>query len=235
MPEYVVAVLQSNYLPWKGYFDLIHDVDLFIFYDDVQFTKNDWRNRNRVHTASGELWLTVPVGQSIDRRICDVEIANTRHWQEKHWRTISQIYGKSPFFKRYSGFFEELYRGRVWRNLSEINQYIVKHIAIEYLGITTKFDDSRNYKIEGKKQDRLLNLLQQTGATRYISGPAARDYIDESRFNENKIGLSYKDYAGYPEYRQFYPPFDHHVSIIDLLFLLGPDAPHYIWGWRNRQ
>src|SRR4029079_10372519 len=92
-----VAVLQSNYLPWKGYFDIIHDADLFIFYDDVQYTKNDWRNRNRIKAPGGTAWLTVPVGQALDRRICDVEIRE-HHWQLKHWRTLQQCYGQSPHF-----------------------------------------------------------------------------------------------------------------------------------------
>lgn len=233
MQNKTVAVLQSNYLPWKGYFDLIHDVDEFIFYDDVQYTKNDWRNRNRIHTASGEMWLTVPVGQAINRRICDVAICQNQNWQEKHWRTLKQIYCKTDYFSLYKDYFEYVYRGRLWHSLSELNQYIIKHIATECLGIKTTFSDSRLYSAEGQKLNRLLHLLRKACATRYISGPAARVYIDEHRFKENNIQLLYKSYAGYPEYGQIHPPFDHHVSIVDLLFSVGPDAPYYIWGWRG--
>lgn len=227
-----VAVLQSNYIPWKGYFDIIHDVDLLIFYDDVQFTKNDWRNRNKIKTSNGTNWLTIPVGSDLNQLIYEVAIPNNR-WPKKHWKTIEQFYGKAPYFKNYRDFFEEVYLGTNWTNLSMLNQFLIKTISKEFLGIKTQFKDSRNYCLEGKKLDRLIDLLQKAEVKTYVSGPSARDYIEDQKFKEANIQLIYKDYSGYPEYPQFYPPFEHYVSIIDLIFQTGPDAPYYIWGWRG--
>jgi len=227
-----VAILQSNYLPWKGYFDIIHDVDLFIFYDDVQYTKNDWRNRNKVKGMSGSQWLTIPVGTDLKRLVCEVELKDSLQWAQKHWKTIQHLYQKTPYFHLYKDFFHEVYHNK-WTNLSQLNQFLIKHISTEFLGIKTEFIDSRSYKTTGEKLDRLIDLLQKVKADTYVTGPAARNYIDESRFEKTGIKLIYKNYAGYPEYPQLYPPFDHYVSIIDLLFNCGPDAPYYIWGWRE--
>lgn len=227
-----VAVLQSNYIPWKGYFDIIHSVDKFIFYDDVQFTKNDWRNRNRIKTSQGVQWLTVPVGQSFDRRIDEVEIPDA-HWQAKHWKTISQSYARAPHFEQYRGFCEDVYLSRRWEKLSELNQHLITHISREFLGIRTEFDSSKNYTLTGQKSERLLALVRQTGALIYVSGPSARDYLDEAEFCAAGIAVEYANYSGYPEYPQVWPPFEHAVSILDLLFHTGPDAPLFIWGWRD--
>lgn len=227
-----VAVLQSNYIPWKGYFDIIHDVDLFIFYDDVQYTKNDWRNRNRIKSARGAEWITIPAGESHERLICEVEIKDSS-WQAKHWRTLLQNYSRCPHFSAYKSYFEDVYLGRRWTNLSELNQGLIRHISREFLGIRTEFADSRHWAVSGQKLDRLLSLVVQSGATTYLSGPSAMSYIDPERFAQVGIGLEWKDYAGYPEYPQRFPPFEHGVSILDLLFNAGPEAGGYIWGWRG--
>lgn len=227
-----VVVLQSNYIPWKGYFDLVHDADEFIFYDDVQFTSRDWRTRNKIKTARGTEWITVPAGSDRDRLVCGVEIKDAS-WQAKHWKTIQQNYGKCLHFTRYRSFFEDLYLGRKWVSLSELNQHMICTISRDLLGITTKFRDSREFHTSGHKLDRLLELVVKAKADRYISGPAAKGYIEPARFADAGIELVWKDYSGYPEYPQRFPPFEHGVSILDLLFNAGPDAPWYIWGWRN--
>jgi hypothetical protein len=227
-----VAVIQSSYIPWKGYFDIIHDVDLFIFYDDVQFTKGDWRNRNRIKTANGNHWLTIPVGASLDRLICEVLLPDAG-WEKKHWTSISQAYAKAPYFRKYRSLIEALYMDHRCESLSAFNQHVTRTIAREVLGITTEFRDSWDYRLEGKKLDRLLELVAKSGASTYVSGPSAKGYIDPQRFSKAGIDLVYKEYSGYPEYPQLYPPFDHAVSIVDLLFSVGPDAPQYIWGWRT--
>ena len=227
-----VVVLQSNYIPWKGYFDLVHDADLFIFYDDLQFTKNDWRNRNKIKTPKGAQWATIPVGTDAHRLICEVTLKDFE-WQEKHWALFKQHYGKCPHFSRYRTFFEEAYLSRQWSNLSELNQHLIRSISKELLNIETEFRDSREYDLTGQKLDRLLELVVKTGADRYVSGPAAKGYIEPSRFAEAGIELVWKDYSGYPEYPQRFPPFEHGVTILDLLFNVGPDAPWYIWGWRD--
>jgi hypothetical protein len=229
-----VAILQSNYIPWKGYFDIIHDVDVFIFYDDLQYTKSDWRNRNKIKTPGGAEWITIPVGTDAHRLICEVEIRDSE-WQMKHWKTIRQHYGKCPYFDRYQAFFEDVYLSRQWHNLSELNQHLIRSIAAQFLNITTEFHDSRDYSLGGQKLDRLMELLTKSSAVSYVSGPAAKDYIEPSRFADAGIELVWKDYSGYPEYPQRFPPFQHGVSILDLLFNAGPDAPWYIWGWRTSQ
>lgn len=227
-----VAVIQSNYIPWKGYFDIINDVDTLIFYDDVQYTKNDWRNRNKIKTTEGTQWLSIPAGAANNRLICDVVVDN-KQWQKKHWRTLSQSYSKAPHFSKYAHFLEGFYVNNTWRNLSELNQYLIRNIARNFLDIQTEFIDSREFSIKGCKQERLLDLLKNAGATRYVSGPAAKSYIEEEKFDAEGIELIWKDYGGYPEYPQFHPPFEHGVTVLDLLFQTGPKATWYIWGWRN--
>lgn len=230
-----VAVIQSNYIPWKGYFDVIHDADIFIFYDDVQYTKNDWRNRNKLKSSDGASWITIPTGADLNRLICEAELQNN-FWQMKHWKMINHLYSKAPYFKLYKDFFQYIYLDKTWKNLSELNQVLIQHISRDFLGIDTEFRDSRQYSLKGSQLDRLLNLLKQVNADLYISGPTAKVYIDdrEERFQEEGIVLQYKDYSGYPEYPQLYPPFEHSVSILDLLFNCGADAGYYIWEWRTQ-
>lgn len=227
-----LAVLQSNYIPWKGYFDIIRDVDLFVFYDDVQYTKNDWRNRNRIKTPNGSMWLTVPTGTDLNRLVCEVQLTDA-HWAQKHWKSLQQFYSATPHFKRYEDFFKDVYLGMRWKSLSELNHYLIKVIARDCLGIETQFADSRDYPTTGTKLDRLIELIAKFGAQIYVSGPAAKAYIDADRFAQLGVELVYKSYDGYPPYPQRYPPFEHSVSIVDLLFNVGPDAPAYIWGWRE--
>jgi hypothetical protein len=227
-----VAVLQSNYIPWKGYFDIIHDVDLFVFYDDNQYTPQDWRNRNRIKASAGPQWITIPVGHHHDRLIHDVPIPNPA-WQAKHHQSLLQNYGKCAHFQRYRGWLEHVFLERRWENLSEFNQTVTRQIAGDFLGIRAEFADSRSYAAQGQKLDKLLDLVVKTGAQTYLSGPAARDYIVPERFAEAGVALEWMDYAGYPEYPQRFPPFEHGVTVLDLLFNTGPDAPWYIWGWRQ--
>ncbi|WP_010262480.1 WbqC family protein [Treponema primitia] len=227
-----VAVLQSNYLPWKGYFDIIHDVDIFIFYDDLQYTKNDWRNRNKVVTPNGLKWLTIPVGTNKHRLVIDVVFTDGK-WQKDHFNKICTCYEKAPFFKTYENFFKEIYLGTSWKYLYELNRYLIKQIACEFLGIKTKFADSRDFEAHGIKHEKLLNLLISADCTTYVSGPAAKNYIIEEDYKNVGIEIVWKDYSGYPEYPQIGKTFEPYVSIIDLLFNVGPAAPYYIWGWRN--
>ena len=141
-----VAIVQSNYIPWKGYFDMINMVDLFIFHDDLQYTKQDWRNRNKIKTSRGTEWLTVQCGTNENSLICEVELKDHK-WQRKHWNKIVQNYGAAACFDKYREFFEEFYLGKTWRNLSEMNQYLIKAISRDFLGITTEFDNSRRYNL----------------------------------------------------------------------------------------
>lgn len=227
-----VAIIQSNYLPWKGYFDIIHDVDLFVFHDDLQYTKDDWRNRNRIKTAAGLRWLTIPVGRNENRLICDVKLPTTR-WAEEHWRALQGAYSGAPYFRDYAPFFEDILRGGQWTTLSELNQTLIRRISRELLGLKTVFADSRAYGLTAHKQERVLELLRKTGAVNYVSGPAAKAYLDEKSVATIGVQMMWKDYAGYPEYPQCHPPFEHAVSVVDLLFHAGPQSAHQIWGWRE--
>ena len=229
---FTVAVLQSNYIPWKGYFDLIHDVDLFIFLDDVQYTTRDWRNRNRIKTLDGPRWLTIPVGSREDLRICDVALPGG-DWAQRHFRRLQAHYRQAPFFELYRGFLEEVYGELRPPTLSEFNRRLTVTIARDFLGIRTEFADSRQYTRVGRRQAGLLEILRQAGAAVYLSGPAGRNYIQAEQFAAVGIELHWKDYRGYPEYSQLYPPFLHEVTVLDLLFHVGPRAPELIWGWRR--
>lgn len=222
-----VAILQSNYIPWKGYFDIINMVDLFIFYEDIQYTKNDWRNRNKIKTHKGLEWLSIPCGPDIKRLVCEVEL-KSHEWQKKHWKTLIHNYQNAMYFNEYAPFFEGFYLNHVWQNLTEMNQYLIRKIAVEILHITTEFDDSRRYNLTEKKDKRVMELLMKAGATDYLSGPRAKDYLDPQDFDKEGINLAWMDYSGYPEYRQLYPPFVHEVSIIDLIFNEGPNARFYL-------
>lgn len=223
-----VAIVQSNYIPWKGYFDLINRADEFILLDDLQYTRGDWRNRNIIKSHGGLLWLTIPVlakgkfGQAIKETV-----VSGSGWRRRHWRTITQSYSRTKWFREYKELFEELYLGGSEKYLSQINFRFIKAIC-EILGIRTKISWSMDYELVEGKTIRLLSLCKQAGATEYISGPAARSYLDEELFRREKIKLSYMDYSAYPEYNQPYPPFEHHVSIIDLIFNEGPDATRYM-------
>jgi hypothetical protein len=223
-----VAIVQSCYIPWKGYFDLMRRVDEFVLFDDVQFTKRDWRSRNRIKTPQGPLWLSVPVqtkGKYL-QAIKDTEVSDPT-WHDAHWRTIATHYAKAPFFGAYKAELEEMYRGCTDAHLSHINRRLIDGLC-RMLGITTKLSWSMDYNVIPGKTERLVSLCQQAGATEYLSGPAAKDYIDPAVFAAAGITLTYFDYDEYPEYPQLYPPFDHFVTAIDLIVHTGPDAPSYL-------
>lgn len=219
-----VSVIQSNYLPWKGYFDIIYRSDLFIFYDDVQYTKQDWRNRNLIKTRNGLRWITVPCGSDENRLVCEVVL--TDGWQQEHLNKIKDAYINAPHFDETLKFLDDIYL-KNWKTLSELNHYSIRKIC-GLLGIKTRMVDSRDYDLSGRKQDRLLELLKKTGRKKYISGPAAKDYIDEKLFEKNGIKIEWMKYD-YREYPQLHGEFVHGVSIIDMLMNLGDKTPRYIW------
>jgi WbqC-like protein family len=225
-----VAILQSNYVPWKGYFDLVRAVDEFILYDEVQYTRRDWRNRNRFKSPAGVRWLTIPVqakGRYFQR--IDETLISDPDWAVKHWSTLRAWYAKAPYFEHYRPVLEEAYLGIKDENLSRINRYLLE-VLMELLGIDTPITWSTAYDGTGSKTDRLLSLCQAAGATCYLSGPAARAYLEEDLFQAQGIDVSWMSYEGYPTYDQIHPPFDHHVSVLDLLFNVGDEASLYMLG-----
>ena len=223
-----VAILQSNYIPWKGYFDMIAAVDEFILYDDMQYTRRDWRNRNLIKTAQGLQWLTVPVvvkgqyEQSIKETLIDGP-----SWQGKHWKTFLHQYKKSSYFKELAEFIEPLYTQEEYTHLSQLNQRFIQAIC-GYLGITTKITCSCDYTLIEGKTERLADLCAQAGGTEYISGPAAKNYVDPAIFEAYNIQLTWFDYIGYKEYPQLHGNFEHGVSILDLLFNCGKGSANYM-------
>lgn len=228
----VAVVLQPSYIPWRGVFDLIHRADVFVFYDDVQYDKHGWRNRNRVKTPQGTQWLTIPVKAkgNVSEKVLirDVEIDTRQPWAKKHLATIRQNYGKAPFFDRYWPAIEGWYANAP-ASLADFDITTTRAIA-ELLGITdTRFVRSSELAATGDRNERLVSVLQKVGAKHYISGPSAKDYIDEAQFRDAGIGLEYIVYD-YPEYEQPHPPYDPAVTVLDLLFVKGPEAPEYIWG-----
>ena len=221
------AILQSNYIPWKGYFDIIGKVDLFIFHDDLQYTKGDWRNRNKIKTTNGTEWLTIPCGSSEKRLICEVEL-NDSSWQIKHWNKIVANYQKAPFFKEYKDLMAAFYLDKKWVNLSDFNQSFIKTISSEVFGFKTIFEDSRKYDLKLSKAERVIELLKKAQADYYVSGPSAKNYITDIEFENNGISIEWMDYSGYREYKQLHGDFIHEVTVLDLLFNEGKEAINFL-------
>jgi hypothetical protein len=230
-----VAIIQSCYIPWKGYFDFIKGVDEFFLLDCVQYTRRDWRNRNRIKTPQGPRWLSIPVEVSgkYDQTIRETRLAD-KSWARKHWSALKHNYAKAAYFPEYEARFEELYLGSRETSLSEVNFRFLSAVC-ELLGIRTRLTWAETFQGTLGKTERLVSLCRQVGATEYVSGPSARDYLEESLFREAGIGLSFVDYDGYPEYRQLFPPFEHRVSVLDLIFNEGPDAPRYLKTFQPRE
>jgi len=221
-----VAILQSNYIPWKGYFDLIASVDDFVFYDDVQYTKNDWRNRNRIKTPQGTCWLTIPVGGNIKRRICDVTFSSQR-WRADHWKTLEQNYRKAAAFSEIATWLKPLYLDSAEISLSASNRAFVEAVCC-YLNIGTRLSCSWDYPVVEGRTERLVAICAALGASRYVTGPAAAAYLDASGLARHGIAVEWFDYRGYPTYPQLWGEFDHHVTVLDLLFNCGRSARKYM-------
>ena len=227
----ICVILQPSYIPWRGYFDQIRKADVFVFYDDVQYDKHGWRNRNRIKTHQGGQWLTIPVhtkGVVIDNiPINQGEIAWEQSWSERHLRSLQQAYSKAPYYPQYAPWLEEVYSRRP-ALLADFTIPLTIEMA-HLAGITqTRFLRSSELHATGQKTDRLIQILTQLGVTHYISGPAAKSYIEDEKFQAAGIALEYMEY-NYPEYPQLYPPYDPYVSLLDLLFMTGPEAPRYFF------
>lgn len=223
-----VAIVQSNYIPWKGYFDMIAAVDEFILYDDMQYTRRDWRNRNQIKTPQGVQWLTVPVmvKGKYHQKIRETEIDGS-DWASAHWRAFQQNYGRAPCFEEITGWLKPIYANRTSQYLSQLNRQLIEAVCA-YLGIDTLISNSSDYTLLEGKSERLADLCAQAGGTEYISGPAAKDYVEEHVFTRRGINLTWFDYDGYPEYPQLWGEFVHGVTILDLLFNCGKDAHRYM-------
>ncbi len=229
-----VAILQSNYIPWKGYFDIINMVDEFILYDDMQYTRRDWRNRNKVKTVDGLKWLTIPVdtkGKFFQK--INETLVSDHDWAASHWRTICLNYAHAPYFSMYEERFAAMYeKAATLDHISDINYLFLTEIC-DMLGIKTKITWSSDYELVDGKTERLAGLVKSAGGQYYLSGPAAKDYIVDEVFEDAGIELAYMSYEGYPEYPQLHGDYVSGVSVLDLLFMEGPDAPKYMLSFKK--
>ncbi len=225
------VILQPSYIPWRGYFHQIQKADTFVFYDDVQYDHHGWRNRNRIKTAGGPRWLTIPVRSRGEGwkgiSILDIKTAEAEGWRRAHAETIRHSYAKAPYFKRYWELVEQWY-AEAGDSLAEFTIRTTIELARE-LGIKEKsYVRSSTLGCKGSKTDRLLAILKRLGADRYVSGPAAREYLDVALLQGAGVTVEWMSYA-YPEYPQLFPPYLLQVSALDLLFNVGPEAGGYIW------
>jgi WbqC-like protein len=223
-----ISIIQSCYIPWKGFFDLIGRCDEYVVYDSAQYVKRHWHNRNRIKTATGVQWLTIPVvttgrfGQSIET----VEIE--KPWADKHWKTLEMAYRGAPFFELVAPTVKRWYeRAENQMLLSDVNAIFTEGIA-EFLGLNTRISRDTAYPAEGAKTERLLKIARAAGADHYLSGPSARGYFDEEMFVAAGIVPEWMSYEGYPEYPQLHGPFEHAVTALDVLFNTGPEAPRFV-------
>lgn len=228
-----IAILQSNYIPWKGYFDMINMVDEFILYDDMQYTRRDWRNRNKIKTPNGLIWLTIPVevkGKYF-QKISETKV-NEKDWAKKHWQSITHNYSKSKYFKEYKDVFEELYLNCHEEYLSQINYKFIVAIN-KILGIKTKIRWSSEFKLVDGQTEKLLGICKDCDTDIYLSGPAAKDYFDEELARKENIKVEWMDYSGYKEYEQLHSHFEHGVTILDLIFNEGPNATKFMKSFED--
>jgi hypothetical protein len=221
-----VGIIQSSYLPWRGYFDLIDSVDLFVFYDDVKYTKRDWRNRNQIVTPKDLKWLTVPIRKYKSEEIIkNIEIDESTDWRRKHLSTFKHYYASAPYFNHVIELIEKVFNSKT-SNLSRLNQDLVCEFS-RYLGIQTKFIDSSTLNPIGSKTGRLIDILTKLKATSYLSGPSADVYLDKKMFEFSKIELIYKSYT-YEQYNQISKGLFRNASIIDLISNVGPESRQFI-------
>ncbi len=221
-----ICIIQSCYIPWKGFFDLIGRCDEYVIYDSAQYVKRHWHNRNRIKTVNGVEWLTIPVVSKgrFEQPIDQVEIE--KPWAEKHWRALELAYKRAPFFDQLAPAVKAWYE-RVDKEprLTEVNGIFLRGIA-GLLGLRTRIVSDASYPALGARTQRLLEIVRAAGADRYLSGPAARDYFDEAMFKEAGVTVEWMSYQGYPEYQQLHGGFEHAVTVLDLLFNTGPEALH---------
>lgn len=222
--------MQPGYLPWLGFFDQMARVDVFVLYDSVQFDKNGWRNRNRIKSKSGPIWLTVPVHSTLSDLIKDVRIDNSKPWKHKHLEAIRQNYSKTTFFQNYFPELKDLLNHE-WSHIAELDCAIITLIK-NWLNIKTKVVRASEFNFTGSKNERLLNICQAFGASKYLSGNAAKDYLDISMFEKSTIKVEWQDYK-HPTYSQLNGEFIPYLSTIDLVFNCGAESLEVLLNERS--
>ncbi len=225
----VLSCIQPSYIPWKGYFHQIQKSDIFVFLDDVQYDKHSWRNRNKIKTSNGLIWLTVPVltKKRFGQSIMEVQINNRNNWRKKHLKALHMNYVKAPFFNKYKEFLASVYE-REWKLLVDLDIYLTVEIS-KLLGIKTNFIRASEMQLKQDKIHRLIDLCKILNIDTYLTGPLARNYLTAEMFEKEGLKLEFQEYY-YNEYPQLYGDFVHNVSIVDTLFNCGEEAGEYIWG-----
>jgi hypothetical protein len=223
MSARTLVVLQPGYIPWLGFFDQMRRSSVFVYYDDVQFDKHGWRNRNRIKTPSGPLWLTVPVLHSgrNQPRIMDTLLDARTPWARKHVKTLRQYYARAPFLGRYLPELEELLE-RPWTHIVALDIAVVDLMA-RWLSLAPSIHRSSELGIAGEKSERLLNLSRHYGADRYLSGDAAKDYLDVALFATHGVTVDWQQFA-HPIYPQLHGEFVPFLSALDLIFNCGDES-----------
>ncbi len=226
----MIGILQPGYLPWLGFFEQLYRSDVFVIYDDVQYDKNGWRNRNRIKTANGIQWLTVPALIKFGEhpQICEVRIDKGSKWRKKHLETIRQSYARAPFFKDYMGIFEETF-ARDWDFLIDLDIHLIKKMA-HALGIPEKpMIRSSTLGIQGERVDRLIQICKHFSADTFYEGASGVNYIDPSEFQKSGITVLFQEYH-HPEYSQLHGDFVPYLSLLDLLFNCGDKSLDVLLG-----
>ena len=223
----IVTVHQPQYLPWLGYFDKIKRADVFVLLDNVQYKKNEWQNRNRIKTANGWQWVTVPVKYKFPEKICEVAINNSIDWKRKHLNAIVFNYGKSEYFNRYKPFFQDVF-SKEWETLVDINIHLIRFL-VESLCIDTEFLVASDLQLRQDPTDRLIDICKEVGADIYLAGKDGKNYMDVGRFEQEDIRVIFQDFQ-HPTYNQLYTGFEYNMSIIDLLFNHGQESMSVLGG-----
>ena len=222
-----IAISQSNYLPWRGYFGVIASVDCFIFLDEVQFTSRDWRSRNRIKTKDGLKWLSIPVGASLSRRVSEVLLPKN-NWQLKHKSLVMEAYKNSNNYERGLQFIEEIYLVESFSHLSEYNKFCIQKISREFFHLETKFIDSSQIPHQGISSDRILSIAKNIGAKEYITGPSGLNYLKISDFENFGIKVLVANFTNLPRYDQLHGEFVSNTSVVDLIFNVEEELTPFI-------
>jgi len=217
----ICAIHQPQYLPWLGYFDKVAQADIFVILDDVQYKKNEWQNRNKIKTAQGWQWLTVPVIYKFGEKINQVKINNQANWRKQHYQSLSINYKKASYFVQYDPFFKQVYE-QSWDKIVDINVYLLKHL-LQLLKINTRLIRSSELGIKTASTERLVDICKSLKADTYLSGIGGRDYLDLPLFSQNNISVIFQEYK-HPEYVQLYNKFEPFMSVVDLLFNHGQES-----------
>ena len=215
----IVAVHQPQYLPWLGYFDKINRADIFVLLDNVQFKKNEWQNRNRIKTANGRQWLTVPVMYKYPQLINEVEINNKDKWQHRQRQAIISNYKKAPCWSLLEEFFEEIFSSK-WQYISQLNIHVVKRLA-GLLGITTPIHVASELgEFPEDPDERLIALTRHFNADTYLAGGGGKGYMDMEKYTQNGIKVIFQEYE-HPVYDQLFGAFEPFMSVVDLIYNHG--------------